>query len=72
MSKSKELGDILDPEKREEVLKNQQDYVDILKEISKRTLVLQGQDEANAVPDMHTLIEFMQQLISVRECYLDR
>jgi hypothetical protein len=65
MSKSKVLGDILDPEKREEVLKHQQDYIDILKEISNRTLCLQGQDEANSIPDLHTLIEFMQTLLTV-------
>lgn len=65
MSKSKELRDIFDPEKREEVLKSQGDYIDILKEMSGRLVVLQGQDEINALPDLHTLIEFMHLLLSV-------
>jgi hypothetical protein len=65
MSKSKELRDIFEPEKKEEILKSQGDYIDILKEMSSRMIVLQGQDEINALPDLHTLIEFLQQLLSV-------
>jgi hypothetical protein len=65
MSKSKELRDIFDPDKRDEVVKSQGEYIDILKEMYGRMIVLQGQDEINALPDLHTLIEFMQQLLSV-------
>lgn len=65
MSKQKHFKDLFNPEKREEVQKNQAAYIEMFKEISSRMIVLQGQDEANALPDLNYLIDFMQHLLEV-------
>lgn len=68
MSKQKHFKDLFDPEKREEVLKGQASYIEMFKEISNKMVVLQGQDEANALPELNYLLDFMQQLLAVPLC----
>jgi hypothetical protein len=65
MSKYRNFQDIFDLAKREEVQKRQSEYIDYFKEISSKMIVLQGQDEANALPEIITLIGFMQHLLAV-------
>ena len=65
MSKQRHYLDLFDPSLRDEVLKSQKEYMDMFKETYLRLLCLQGHDEANALTDLHSMIDLQRRLLAV-------
>jgi hypothetical protein len=67
MYQSKLLEDILTQEGREFLKPLQSEVITLFREVSTKLLLLQGQNEADAIPDMAFIVDFMERLLKV-EC----
>jgi hypothetical protein len=64
MSEPKESEDLFSPGMREAMKANQSEFIRTFKEMTNKLLVLQGQGEAEAIPEMIYIIDFMEKMLA--------
>jgi hypothetical protein len=64
MTEPKESEDIFSPGMREAMKANQSEFIRTFKEMTNKLLVLQGQGEAEAIPEMIYIIDFMEKMLA--------